>query len=64
MDKGLSIGKGALWVLAWFDVMLLYIFFDVALWRKITPSRAKLLNVISIVPCMNYIYEQAHLFAV
>ena len=52
MDKGLSIGEGALWVLAWFGVMLLYTFLDVAVWRKITPSHAKLLNVISIALCM------------
>ncbi len=48
MDKGISVGEGALWVLAWFGVMLLYTFLDVAVWRKITPGHAKLLNVISI----------------
>lgn len=52
MDKGLSIGEGALWILAWLGVMLLYTFLDVAVWRKITPSHAKLLNVISIALCM------------
>ena len=52
MDKGISIGEGALWVLAWFGVMLLYTFLDVAVWRKITPGHAKLLNVISIAFCM------------
>lgn len=49
---GLSIGEGALWVLAWFGVMLSYTFLDVAVWRKITPRHAKLLNVISIALCM------------
>ena len=52
MDKGLSIGEGALWVLAWFGLMLLYTFLDVAVWRKITPRHAKLLNIISIALCM------------
>lgn len=52
MNKGISIGEGALWVLAWFGVMLLYTFLDVAVWRKITPSHAKLLNVFSIALCM------------
>ncbi len=51
MDKGISIGEGALWVLAWFGVMLLYTFLDVAVWRKIAPRHAKLLNVISIAFC-------------
>lgn len=52
MDKGISVGEGALWVLAWFGVMLFYTFLDVAVWRKITPGHAKLLNVISIALCM------------
>lgn len=52
MDKGISLGEGVLWVLAWFGVMLFYTFFDVAVWRKITPGHAKLLNVISIALCM------------
>ena len=52
MDKGLSVGQGALWVLAWFGVMLFYTFLDVTVWRKIAPGHAKLLNVISIALCM------------
>ena len=28
MDKGISVGGGVLWVLAWFGVMRLYIFLD------------------------------------
>lgn len=52
MGKGLSVGEGALWVLGWFDVMLLYTFLDVAVWRKIVPSHARLLNVLSIALCM------------
>ena len=52
MNKGISVGEGVLWVLAWFGVMLLFTFLDVAVWRKITPRHAKLLNVISIVLCM------------
>ncbi len=52
MDKGISVGEGVLWVLGWFGVMLLYTFFDVAVWRKIKPSHAKLLNVMSITLCM------------
>lgn len=41
-----------MWVLGWFGVMLLYTFLDVAVWRKIAPKKAKLLNVISIALCM------------
>ncbi len=41
-----------MWVLAWFGVMLIYTALDVAVWRKILPGRAKLLNVISIALCM------------
>lgn len=52
MDNSISIGEGALWVLAWFGVMLLYTALDVAVWRKIAPSRAKLLNVITVALCM------------
>lgn len=52
MDKGLSVGQGVLWVLAWFGVMLFYTLLDVAVWRKIAPGCAKLLNVISIALCM------------
>lgn len=33
MEKGISAGEGALWVLAWLGVMLLYTFLDVAVWR-------------------------------
>ena len=51
-DKGISVGEGVLWVLAWFGVMLIYTALDVAVWRKILPGRAKLLNVISIALCM------------
>ncbi len=52
MDKGLSVGQGALWVLAWFGVMLFYTFLDVAVWRKIAPGCARVLNVITIALCM------------
>lgn len=52
MDRGITIAEGALWVLAWFGVMLLYTFLDVAVWRKAAPGYAKLLNVISIAFCM------------
>ena len=52
MDKGLSVVEGALWVLGWFGVMLLYTFLDVALWRRIAPKKAKLLNVIFVALCM------------
>lgn len=52
MNKGLSVGEGVLWVLAWFGVMLFYTFLDVAVWRSIAPRHAKLLNVLSIALCM------------
>ena len=52
MDNGISIGEGALWVLAWLGVMLLYTALDVAVWRKISPNRARLLNVITVAICM------------
>ncbi len=52
MDKGVSVGQGALWVIAWFGVMLFYTFLDVAIWRKTAPGHARLLNVISIALCM------------
>ena len=52
MDNGISIAEGALWVLAWLGVMLLYTALDVAVWRKISPNRARLLNVITVAICM------------
>ena len=53
MNKGISLGEGVLWVLAWFGVMLVYTALDVAVWRKITPTHAKLLNVVSVALCMS-----------
>ena len=52
MDAGISLAEGVLWVLAWFGVMLFYTFLDVAVWRKIAPKKARLLNVASIALCM------------
>ena len=52
MDAGISLAEGVLWVLAWFGVMLFYTFLDVAVWRKIAPKKARLLNVVSIALCM------------
>ena len=52
MDSGISIGEGALWVLAWFGVMLLITLLDVAVWRKLAPRHAKLLNLFSVALCM------------
>lgn len=49
---GISIGEGAVWVLVWLGLMLLYTFLDVAVWRKIAPRYAKLLHLISVVLCM------------
>ena len=31
MDKGISVGEGALWFVAWLGVILLYTFLDVAI---------------------------------
>lgn len=52
MDDGISIREGALWVLVWFGVMLLYTLLDVTVWRKIAPRHARLLNLISVAFCM------------
>lgn len=52
MDRGISLAEGVLWVAAWFGVMLAYTAIDVAVWRKIAPAHAKLLNVVSIALCM------------
>lgn len=52
MHNGISIGEGALWVLAWFGVMLFYTLLDVAVWRKIAPSHARTLNLISVALCI------------
>ncbi len=52
MERGISIGEGALWVLAWFGVMIFYTLLDVAVWRRIAPRHARLLNLISVALCM------------
>ena len=52
MDSGISIGEGTLWILGWFGVMLFYTLLDVAVWRKIAPGHARLLNLISVAFCM------------
>ncbi len=52
MDSGISIGEGVLWVLMWFGVMLFYTLLDVAVWRKVAPGHARLLNLISVAFCM------------
>ncbi len=52
MDSGISIGEGVLWILGWFGVMLFYTLLDVAVWRKLAPGRARLLNLISSALCM------------
>ena len=52
MGRGISLAEGFLWTLAWFGVMLCYTALDVAVWRKILPAHARLLNVISIAVCM------------
>ena len=52
MKSGISIGEGAVWVLTWFGVMLLYTLLDVTLWRKMAPRHARLLNLISVAFCM------------
>lgn len=52
MNSGISIGEGVLWVLVWFGVMLFYTLLDVAVWRKLAPGHAKLLNLISVAFCM------------
>ncbi len=51
MDDGISIGNGILWVGIWLGIMLLYTFLDVAVWRKLSPTYEKYLNIITIVLC-------------
>lgn len=52
MDKGITVAEGALWVLAWFGVMLFYTLLDVAVWRKTAPRRARILNLLTVALCM------------
>ncbi len=52
MGSGISIGEGAVWILTWFGGMLLYTLLDVAVWRRIAPGHARLLNLISVAFCM------------
>lgn len=49
MNKiGLKMGTAFLWVAIYFGVMLLYTFFDVAIWRKITSKYSNCLNIVFI----------------
>lgn len=52
MNDGISLGKGILWVCIWLGFMLLYTALDVAVWRKLAPSCAKYLNLLSTISCM------------
>ncbi len=52
MNCGISIGEGALWVLAWVGVMVFYTLLDVAVWRKIAPRLARGLNLLTVAVCM------------
>lgn len=51
MSKGISFGRGILWVLIWFGFMLLYTALDVMLWRKLPAVFGKYMNLISIFFC-------------
>lgn len=49
MNKvGLNMSTVFLWVAIYFGVMLLYTFFDITVWRKITPKYSDWLNIIFI----------------
>lgn len=53
MKKGITIGRGILWVLIWFGFMLLYTAFDVVVWRKAVPFYSECLNLLSIILCIS-----------
>lgn len=45
-------GETALWVLGYLGIMLLYTLLDVALWRRVFPGQAQLLNLITMGLCL------------
>lgn len=50
MDKiGLKMSTAFFWIAMYFAVMLIYTFFNVAVWRKIIPKYSSLLNIIFII---------------
>ena len=50
MNKiGLNLGTALFWVVIYFGVMLLYTFFDVSIWRKITPKYSHCINNVFII---------------
>ncbi|ADK16274.1 hypothetical protein LAbrini_05610 [Clostridium autoethanogenum] len=53
MNKiGLKITTAFLWVAIYFIVMLIYTFFDIAIWRKITIKYSNCLNIVFIIACV------------
>lgn len=52
MKKGISIGKGIIWVLIWFGFMLLYTALNVMVWRKTAPVYGKYLDLLTIALCI------------
>lgn len=51
MKNGITLVEGVAWAAAWLGFMLLYTLADVAVWRKIAPSHARHLNLISMILC-------------
>ncbi|OBR92688.1 MULTISPECIES: CPBP family intramembrane glutamic endopeptidase [Clostridium] len=48
----LKISMAFLWVAIYFVVMMIYTFFDIAIWRKITLKYSNCLNIVFIIACV------------
>lgn len=51
-DTGISIKNGILWVLIWLGFMLMYTSLDILVWRRMTPTYERYLNLGTIILCM------------
>lgn len=52
MDQtALNINRAILWVAAYFGIMLLYTFLDIAVWRKLFSGHSEWVNVVTIAIC-------------
>ncbi|MBD5473885.1 MAG: CPBP family intramembrane metalloprotease [Lachnospiraceae bacterium] len=50
-EKTLKIGNAIMWVAAYFGIMLLYTFLNIAVWRKKFPNYSEWINIIVIMIC-------------
>ncbi len=48
----IKIGTAFLLVLAYFGIMLIYTFLDVAVWRKVVPDFSNIINIVTIAICI------------